>query len=228
MSDRPVVLVTGGNRGIGRAIVEVLAPDWRVLVGGTNAARVNEVATSLPDADGFVADLADEDSTARAVQGMGRLDALVHSAGLVAHGSVEQSSRQQWREVLELNVIAVADLTRTLLPRLRERSGQVVVINSGAGFVSRPGNSVYAASKFAVRAFTDALREEERGRIRVTSIHPGRVDTDMQHELLASEGRSYDPGVLLRPESVARAVKFALEADSDAGVESLEIRPARN
>jgi len=224
---RGTVLVTGGTRGIGRELVRQLAPDWRVLVGGTDAARVASVVATLPDGAGFVADLADEAATAAAASRVGRLDALVHSAGVFSYGAAEGVGRQEFRRVLELNVVAVADLTRLLLPQLREASGQVVVVNSGAGYAAGPLTSVYAASKFAVRAWADSLRAEERGRVRVVSVHPGRVDTDMQHEFHDAEGRSYDAERLLTPASVARAIVFALTATPDAGVDSITLRPAR-
>lgn len=224
---RRTVLVTGATRGIGRELAALLADDWRVLVGGRDAGRVTEVVAALPDAAGFVCDLADERATADAAAGVGPLDALVHSAGVVAYGASEQQPRAEWRRILELNVIAVSHLTALLLPGLRAASGQVVVVNSGSGFVASPHSGVYAASKFAVRAWADALREEERGRVRVTSIHPGRVDTDMQHELLAAEHRPYEPGKLLTARSVAESVRYALDAAPDACVESLSIRPSR-
>lgn len=225
-AERRTVLVTGGTRGIGREVVRLLAPQWRVLVGGTSRAGVDAVLADHPDAQAFVCDLADGEAVAAAVGRLGRVDAVVHSAGVAVRSMSEEVSREEFRHVLELNVVAVADLTRLLLPRLREVRGQVVVVNSGSGFVAGPGNGVYAASKFAVRAWADALRDEERGTVRVSSIHPGRVDTDMQVALQASEGRTYDAAKLLTARSVARAVQFVLEADPDACVDALSVRPA--
>lgn len=224
---RRAVLVTGGTRGIGREVVRLLADEWHVLVGGTDAGAVAAVVGTLASGEGFVADLADEDATAAAASGLHRLDAVVHSAGVVAHGPSESHTRQEWRRVLEVNVVAVAHLTALLLPALRAAHGQVVVINSGAGFSAGPNNGVYAASKFAVRAWADALRAEERGAVRVTSVHPGRVDTDMQDELLAAEGRSLPASRLLTTTSVARAVVFALAATPEASVDSVVVRPAQ-
>lgn len=220
------VLVTGGTRGIGREVVRALAPSWRVLVGGRDAAAVAVVVAECPDAAGFVADLADEEATAAAASGIGSLAAVVHSAGLLSYGPCAAADRAEWRRVLEVNVVAVAHLTALLLPRLRAARGQVVAINSGAGFTAGPSTGLYSASKFALRAWTDALRAEERGRIRVSSIHPGRVDTDMQHELVAAEGREYDAASYLTAASVARAVVAALEADPDAGHDQVSVRPS--
>lgn len=222
---RPIALVTGASRGIGLAVARRLAETHHLLVGGRDAEAVAAVVSELPSAEAFVCELDDEQSVAAAVAGIERLDVLVHSAGVSTAGTIEEASRDEWRRVLETNVVAVADLTRLLLPALRAAHGQVVVINSGSGHVSRPGNGVYSASKFAVRAFTDALREEERGRVRVSSIHPGRTDTDMQRELQDYLGRPYQASEHLRPESVAEAVALAVFASDEAMVEELSIRP---
>ena len=86
-----------------------------------------------------------------------------------------------------------------------------------------------ATTKFALRAYTDALREEQRNKIRVSSIHPGKVDSDMQRQIQSHRGvaeADYDETQYLRPESVAKAVRLAVDATDDAMIESLTIRPA--
>ncbi|GGB45874.1 short chain dehydrogenase [Flexivirga endophytica] len=225
---RPVVLITGGTRGIGRAVADALAPDHDLLIGGRDQAAVAAVCGSLPGATPFVADLTDADSMSAAVAsaGLQRLDGVVHSAGVLGSGAVADLGRDAWRHTLEVNVVAVADLTRTLLPVLRVARGTVVVVNSGSGLRSGAQGSLYSASKFAVRAFADGLRQEERGNgVRVSTVYPGRVATDMQRELRDFEGGEYDEDAYLRPESVAAAVRFALTAPSEASVEDLSIRP---
>lgn len=220
------ILITGGTRGIGRAVAAALAADHHVVVGGRHAAAVDEVVAQLPQASPFVCDLTDEADTARAVSDLGPVDGVVHSAGVALLGPVDEMSRDQWRSVFEINVVAVADLTRLLLPGLRERQGQVIFINSGSGLRSWPDSSVYCASKFALTALADALREEERGRVRVSSIHPGRVDTDMQRELQAALGRPYRAADHLTATSVAALVRAAVVATPEASVDTVSIRPA--
>ena len=198
--------MTGATRGIGRAIANELGHDHHIIVGGRHREAVEKVVSELLSASPFVVDLNDGDATAAAVSQLYRLDALVNSAGVSARspGNIASQTRDEWRRVLEINVVAVADLTRLVLPLLRASHGDVVMINSGSGFLRTPaGGGVYAASKYALRALTHALREEERGVVRVTSIHPGRVDTDMQVELQAQAGRLYDASEYLRPQSVA-------------------------
>lgn len=220
-----VALVTGGTRGIGRAVCDALADDHRLLIGGRDSDRCATVAAGYPDAIGWPVDLNDASALAAVAAGIDRIDVLVHSAGIAEGSSVAETSRETWMQVLQTNVIAVADLTRLLLPALRAAGGQVVLINSGASMRAAPGSSAYAASKAALTSFADALREEERGRVRVCSIYPGRVDTDMQVALQERRGRAYDPGEHLAAASVAAAVRAAVDATPEAMIESLVIRP---
>jgi NADP-dependent 3-hydroxy acid dehydrogenase YdfG len=224
---RPLALVTGASRGIGAAIAAALAPTHDLLLGGRDADALKAVATALPGAREWPVELTDPDALADAVARIDRLDVLVHAAGIGPLGTVADSPAEQWRQTFEVNVIAVAELTRRLLPALRVARGQVVCINSGAGHTARPGWGSYAASKFALRAFADALRAEEAAHgIRVTSVYPGRTDTDMQRAVISHEGGQYDASAFLRPQSVARAVILAVTAPPDADVTEMSIRPA--
>lgn len=201
-----------------------LGATHEVLLGGRDSAALESLARELPAASAWPVDLTDDAAVARAAAGVEALDVLVHSAGVASLGRVEQATAQVWRENFELNVTAVAELTRLLLPALRAAKGHVVLINSGAGRNARPGWGPYAASKFALRAFAEVLHGEEPS-LRVTSIYPGRTDTPMQREIIADEGREYDPEEFLRPESVAAAVLAAVNATDDAHVTEIVIRP---
>lgn len=148
------VLVTGATRGIGRAIADELGRDHHIIVGGRHRETVEKVVSELPNASPFVVDLADGEATAAAASKLDCLDALVNSAGVSAAtpGDIASQPRDEWHRVLEINVVAVADLTRLLLPPLRASHGDVVMINSGSGFLRTPaGGGVYAASKYALR-----------------------------------------------------------------------------
>ncbi|MGF6882068.1 NADP-dependent 3-hydroxy acid dehydrogenase YdfG [Nocardia sp. GAS34] len=220
----PTALITGASRGLGAAIARELAPTHDLLLGARTADALTDVLTRLPDARPWPVDLTDYDALARAAAPIERLDVLVHNAGVAELGTVAESSVQQWRNTLEANLIAVAELTRLLLPALRAAKGHVVLINSGAGLRANAGWGVYAASKFGLRAFADALRLEEPD-LRVTSVHPGRIDTDMQRDIVAGEGREYRPGEFLTPETVARAVRTAVETPRDAHPTEIVLRP---
>jgi NADP-dependent 3-hydroxy acid dehydrogenase YdfG len=171
-------------------------------------------------------ELTDDGSVAAAVTALRleRLDVLVHSAGVGMLGTVEETEPATWRRQFEVNVVAVASLTRLLLPALRAARGDVVLVNSGAGFTARPGWGSYAASKFALRALADSLRAEEPD-LRVTSVHPGRVDTEMQQGVVAHEGGEYDGSRYLRPESVAAAILGAVTATEEAHVHEILLKP---
>ena len=225
--DRPLALVTGASRGIGAAIARAIAPTHRVLLGGRDRRTLDELAATLPDARAFPVDLTDPESLHAATEHIESLDVLVHSAGTVTIAPLHKTPVEVWRETLDLNVIAVAELTRVLLPALRAARGRVVLINSGAGMRVNPNWGSYGASKFALRGYAEALRaEEEPHGLRVTTIYPGRTDTAMQREVRAAEGGAYDADAYLRPETVAEAVLFAIRTPRDGQLTELTLRPA--
>ncbi|WP_433253372.1 SDR family oxidoreductase [Streptosporangium sp. CA-135522] len=223
MSARPTALVTGASRGVGAAIAHALAPAHDLLLGGRDGEALAKVCAGLPGARPWPVELTAV--TEADVAGIDRLDVLVHSAGVVTLGRIADTPAEVWRRTMEVNVVAVAELTRLLLPALRAAGGQVVLINSGSGQRANPGWASYAASKFALRAFADALRLEEPD-LRVTTVYPGRVDTDMQRGVRAQESGVYEPEKYLAPDSVARAVMAAVTASPDAHLTEITVRPS--
>lgn len=210
-------VITGASRGIGRAIAEELGRDHHIYAGASKDA--SDVVAALPSAEPFEVDLTDTDAILEAASKIEELDVLVLAAGVLHKGPFEELTDEQWRESMAVNLLAPVVLTRAVLPALRRSSGLIIAINSGAGFHGVADNTAYCASKFALRGFTEALQEEEAGRIRVTSLHPGRTDTDM---LAGDDGRpKMDAG------EVAKAARLAVDAGPDAVVEFLRVRPAR-
>ncbi len=211
-------LITGASRGIGRAIAEELGKDHHILVGASRDA--SEVVDKLPSAEPFEVDLRDEQAIVEAARKIENVDVVVHAAGVLHKAPFDELDAQQWRDTMDINVLAPVTLTRELLPALRRSRGLLITINSGAGFHGVEENTAYCASKFALRGFTDALRLEEKGRIRVTSIHPGRTDTDMLADPKHGDRPKMDPV------NVARAVRLAVDVDPDTVVEFLRVAPA--
>ena len=127
-----------------------------------------------------------------------------------------------------MNARAPYLLTQALLPRLVARQGQVVVLNSSIWGNAHAGTAAYAGSKYALKAFTDALRAEVNpAGLRVLSVYPGRTATPMQAAVHRAEARRYDPEALLQPEDVAATILAALALPRTAELTDLHIRPAR-
>ena len=219
----PTALITGASGGIGSAIADALSPTCTLLLAGRPSARLDAVAERL-GATTWPLDLTDQDGMEAAAEVLSELDVLVHNAGVAYPGRVAESIPEQWRASFEVNVTGPVGLTLALLPALRAARGQVVFINSGAGLTVSPGLASYSASKFALRAFADSLRADEP-RLRVTSIHPGRVDTEMQQDLVAYEGGDYDPARFLTPATVAAVVAQVVATPPDAHTHQVVIRP---
>jgi NADP-dependent 3-hydroxy acid dehydrogenase YdfG len=216
-------MITGAAGGLGSALADALATTHTLLLAGRPSPRLDAVAERF-GATTWPLDLADPDSIAAVVEPIVELDVLIHNAGVAYPGRVAESSVDEWRATMAVNLIGAVALTLELLPALRSAAGQVVFINSGSGIKSSPGLASYSASKFALRAFADSLRNDEPS-LRVTSIHPGRIATAMQEDLTAYEGRDYDPEQFLSPQTVARVTADAVNAPRDAHIHEVIVRP---
>lgn len=219
----PTALITGAGGGIGSAIATALAPTHSLLLAGRPSPRLDAVAQRLR-AETVPLDLTDTDGIRAGAAAVDDLDVLVHNAGVSIPGHVGDSQIEDWRATFDVNVLGAVALTLALLPVLRRSGGHVVFINSGAGRSASPGMASYSASKFALRSFADSLRLDEPA-LRVTTVFPGRVDTEMQHELVAFEGGEYDAANFLRPETVAAVVVNAVATPPDGDVQEIVLRP---
>ncbi|WBB62873.1 SDR family oxidoreductase [Streptomyces sp. WMMC500] len=232
MSDSTTTyLITGAGSGIGDALARRLAARgsaglWFLV---RSEARAAELGGRFPGARAVVADLGEPESLAAALAEQelpARLDALVHSAGVVELGPVAETDPKVWAETMAVNLVGPAELTRLLLPRLRAARGHVVFVNSGAGLSAGRGWGAYGASKHGLKALADALRAEEAGGgVRVTTVYPGRTATPMQAKVHRQEGREYEPGRWIDPESVATTLLTALDLPRDAQLTDVSVRP---
>ncbi len=223
-------LLTGAGSGIGRLVAERLhARGDRLILVARDAARGEELHAAFDGAQIVVADLRHPEALAGALAAVDlpeRVDAVVHCAGVVGLGPVGELPLEAWTSQLAVNLIAPAELTRLVLPRVRAARGQFVFVNSGAGLNARPGWSAYGATKHGLKALADALRGEEAAHgVRVTSVYPGRTATPMQAEVHRQEGAEYVAGDFIAPESVATAILTALDLPRDAVISDLSVRP---
>ncbi|MET8645307.1 SDR family oxidoreductase [Streptomyces sp. NPDC004675] len=225
-------VITGAGSGIGAAVARRLhARGDDLVLHVRDAGRAKELAAELPGAKTLVGDLAEPDRLSWAFSHQtlpDRVDSLLHIAGVVDLGRVDELTPKSWHHQLDVNLVAPAELTRHFLPQLRAARGHVVFVNSGAGQSAHAQWSAYAASKHGLKALADALREEEHAHgVRVTSVYPGRTTGPMQAKVHQQEGKEYDPSQWIDPESVATTILMCLDLPSDAEVNDLTVRPGR-
>ena len=208
--------------------------DTGVCLAGRNIEALHALARDLSgrrvNALPCRVDLESPDEIIRLAQSverdLGRLDYLVHSAAIISQATTEQARVEDFDRHYNLNVRAPYLLTQRLLPLLKAAHGQVVFINSTAGLTAGARGGQYAASKHALKAIADSLREEVNAEgIRVLSVFLGRTATPMQASVFASEGRQYKPELLMQPDDVASVVVNALKLPRTAEVTEIRMRP---
>lgn len=217
-----VIVMSGFTGGIGTALADLLRERGDEIIP---VVRDPDKLEKL-DARGMVADLAKPETIAGAAGELDlpRVDVLAHCAGVIQLGPVAETSPQSWSEQLNVNLAGPAELTRVLLPALRAAQGHVVFLNFWIGPVAKPYWSAYAASKFGLKALADALRgEEERHGVKVTSIYPACVATEMQRGVRETFGVEYKPETYIQPRTVAKMVITALDAPGDARLTDMTI-----
>jgi NADP-dependent 3-hydroxy acid dehydrogenase YdfG len=227
--------ITGASGGIGGAISVALAEQSvRLVLMGRDSAKLLPLAEKLrPFTAGIEVSACDltkdedvEKATAHIAAKYGRLDILVHSAGIIEHGRLADAPVATLDRQYAANVRGPLFLTQRLLPLLKKPRGQIVFVNSSAGLSARPDAGQFSATQHAFKALADALRDEVNADgVRVASIFPGRTATPRISNLHTKEGRDFKPEMLLQPEDIASVVTNCLSLPWTAEVTNISIRP---
>ena len=220
-------LVTGGTRGIGRAVAGALtAAGARVTLLARDAGALDRVASEL-GARAIPCDVANDADIDRALASIGDApDILVNNAGLFQPLPLDDTTPAALAAALEVNLVAPFRFVHAVVPKMRARGrGDIVSIGSIADHQAFPGNAAYGASKHGLRALHEVMRTELRGTgIRVTLISPGPVDTSLWDEIDPDSREGFTPrSRMLSPDAVAAAVLFAISQPSDVDVELVRL-----
>ncbi len=230
-----VAVVTGAAGGMGRAIARALAARGVSLcLTDCNGEALRACAEEIGGQAALVhqADLSLDQELRSLVErvsaGPGRVDVLVHAAGLLKLGNLEAAGWDDLDQLVRVNVRAAYLLTKALLPLLEASRGQVVFLNSSAVLAPGPDNVLYAASKHALRSLADGIRSHVNPMgIRVLSLFPGRTATAMQRAAHGFERRPYRPQDLMQPEDVAEVIVASLSLPRTAEVTDIFMRPMK-
>ncbi len=236
-----VALITGASSGIGEATALALAAEGvRVAVAARRAERLEALAKRIGAQGGeaipIIADVADEaqanDMVHTAHAFWNRLDILVNNAGLMLLGPIDGANTDDWRRMVNVNLLGLMYTTHAALPLMKEQgAGHIVNISSVAGRTAGAGRAVYNATKWAVGGFSEALRQETfREKIRVTIIEPGAVATELTEHITNPSAKKetqqwYQSMRQLQSEDIAAAILYAVTQPPHVNVNEILIRP---
>lgn len=234
-----VVLITGASSGIGVGIARELAKAGAtVVLGARRTDRLDAVARDIRAGGGKVmtckvdvthrADVAAFAEVAR--REFGRIDVLVNNAGVMPLSPMASLKVDEWDRMVDVNIKGVLYGVAAVLQHMTERgSGQIINIASVGALTVSPTAAVYCATKYAVRAISDGLRQEN-DKLRVTCIHPGVVESELANTItdpVAAEAMKAYRAIGLTPDAIGRAVRFAIEQPDDVDVNEIVVRPTR-
>jgi len=236
-----VVIITGASSGIGYATALSLAKEGaKLVVGARRTDRLESLVKAIEENNGeILAQKLDvtkksdcDDLVNTAIKKWGKVDVLVNNAGLMPLSFVKNLKIDEWDQMIDVNIKGVLYCTAAVLPHMREvKSGHIINISSVAGRIVFPAGSVYCATKHAVTAFSEGLRQElsPRNNIRVTTIEPGVVATELTNtitdESLEKFVESSKKMEALKAEDIASAIIFAINAPNHVSVNEILVRP---
>lgn len=235
-----VILVTGASSGIGAGIArELAAAGARLMLGARRTERLDVLQAELSPRNADirirrldVTDRADVRAFADAARAAwGRVDVIVNNAGVMPLSAMAAMKVDEWDRMVDVNIKGVLNGIAAVLPEmLAQGSGHVVNIGSIGALNTVPTAAVYCATKFAVRAISDGLRQEN-DRLRVTCIHPGVVASELADSITDSAAADMMKtwrAIALAPDAIARAVRYAIEQPADVDVNEIIVRPTRS
>ncbi|TDQ76377.1 3-ketoacyl-ACP reductase [Sphingobacterium yanglingense] len=224
-------LITGGGRGLGKATALAFAKEGiNVAITGRNEQLLKDTIAELDtlgvQATYAVFDVADFDSVTAAIEKLnadfGTFDILVNNAGVAAFGSVLDMDPKTWKDIVETNLLGTYYVTKAVLPQLIEKNeGDIINVSSTAGLNGAATTSAYSASKFGVIGFSDSLmREVRKHNIRVCTLMPSTIASDMSKELQLTDG---NPDTVLQPEDFAELIVANLKLPRRAMLKSASL-----
>jgi NADP-dependent 3-hydroxy acid dehydrogenase YdfG len=233
-----VILITGASSGIGEACARLLAQKGaRLLLGARRSDRLEVLVGEIREAGG-TAEFRRLDVTSRAdtqafvdsaIERFGRVDVLINNAGVMPLSPLEALKVDEWDRMIDVNIRGVLHGIAAVLPLMQaQRSGQLVNIASIGAYRVVPTGAVYCATKYAVRAISEGLRQEVGGDIRVTLVSPGVVESELAESISDGPTRELMQAfrqVAITPDAIARAVAYAVEQPADVDVSELIVRP---
>ena len=237
-----VVVITGASSGLGEATARLLsAQGASVVLGARRVDRLKSLADELTGAGGkalaITMDVTHRDEVNRlvdaAVQANGRVDVMINNAGLMPQSLLERLKIDEWDRMIDVNIKGVLYGIAAVLPYMKaQEAGHIINVSSVAGHKVGPGSAVYAATKHAVRALSEGLRQEVKPyNIRTTGISPGAVATELPDSVTdpdaAERIRKFYAGSAIPADSFARAVAFAISQPEDVDVNEILFRPTR-
>ncbi|WP_415045417.1 SDR family oxidoreductase [Cedecea neteri] len=237
-----VIVITGASSGLGLAAARRLSEQGaHVVLGARRIERLRQLSDELTSG-GRQALAVETDVTVlgdvqrlvgRAVQAFGRVDVMVNNAGLMPISALERLKVEDWERTIDVNIKGVLYGIAAALPHMqRQMSGHFVNVASVAGHKIMPGGTVYSATKFAVRALTEGLRQEVKPwNIRTTILSPGAVDSELPNSIteedVARGMQGFYQTTAIPADSFARAITFALEQPDEMDVNEIVFRPTR-
>ncbi|HYA40467.1 MAG TPA: SDR family oxidoreductase [Syntrophobacteraceae bacterium] len=237
-----VVVITGASSGLGEATARLLsAQGATVVLGARRVDRIESLADELTGSGGkalaIPTDVTDYDQVKRlvdaAVQAYGRIDVMINNAGLMPSSPLERIKVDDWDRMIDVNIKGVLYGIAAALPYMRQqKAGHIINVSSVAGHKVRPGGAVYAATKHAVRALSEGLRQEVKSyNIRTTVISPGAVATELPNSVtepdMAENFQKLYEEIAIPADSFARAVAFAMSQPEEVDVNEILFRPTR-